>query len=56
VVTFNADGQRQHIAARYRPLSSLMFFSRLLRERLAGTPHAERFLAGEASTPPAVTG
>ena len=48
LVTFNADGQTQHIAAHYRPLSSLMFFSRLLRERLAGTPYAEYFLAGEA--------
>jgi hypothetical protein len=48
LVTFNADGQTQHIAAHYRPLSSLMFFSRLLRERLAGTPYAERFLGGEA--------
>jgi hypothetical protein len=48
LVTFNADGQAQHIAANYRPLSSLMFFSRLLRERLAGTPDAEHFLAGEA--------
>ena len=46
--TFDADGQAQHIAAHYRPLSSLMFFSRLLRESLAGTPYAERFLAGEA--------
>ena len=48
LVTFNADGQTQHVAAHYRPLSSLMFFSRLLRERFAGTPYAERFLAGEA--------
>jgi hypothetical protein len=48
LVTFNADGQTQHIAAHYRPLSSLMFFSRLLREKLAGTPYAEHFLAGEA--------
>ena len=47
LITFNADGQTQHIAAHYRPLSSLLFFSRLLRERLAGTPYAERFLAGE---------
>jgi hypothetical protein len=47
LVTFNADGQAQHIAANYRPLSSLMLFSRLLRERLAGTPCAERFLARE---------
>ena len=48
LVTFNADGQTQHIAAHYRPLSSLMFFSRLLRERYAGTPCAEHFLDGEA--------
>jgi hypothetical protein len=48
LVTFNGDGQTQHIAAHYRPLSSLMFFSLLLRERLAGTPYSEHFLAGEA--------
>jgi hypothetical protein len=48
LITFNADGQAQHIAANYRPLSSVMFFSRLLRERLAGTPYAEHFLDGEA--------
>jgi hypothetical protein len=48
LVTFNADGQTQHIAAHYRPLSSLMLFSRLLRERFAGTPYAEHFLTGKA--------
>jgi hypothetical protein len=48
LVTFNADGQAQHIAANYRPLTSVMFFSRLLRETFAGTPYAEHFLAGEA--------
>jgi hypothetical protein len=37
-VTFNADGQAQHIAAHYRPLSSLMFFSRLLHERGSPAP------------------
>lgn len=47
LVTFNADGQTQHIAAHYRPLSSVMFFSRLLREHLADTPYAEHFLTGE---------
>jgi hypothetical protein len=47
LITFNADGQAQHIAAHYRPLSSGMFFSRLLRESLAGTPYGEHFLAGE---------
>ena len=48
LITFNADGQAQHIVASYRPLSSVMFFSRLLRESFAGTPYAEHFLAGEA--------
>ena len=48
LITFNADGQAQHIAAHYRPLSSGLFFSRLLRESLAGTPYGEHFLAGEA--------
>ena len=48
LITFNADGEAQHIAANYRPLGSVMFFSRLLREKLAGTPYAEHFLAGEA--------
>jgi hypothetical protein len=48
LITFNADGQAQHIVANYRPLSSVMFFSRLLRETLAGTPYAEHFLDGEA--------
>jgi hypothetical protein len=47
LITFNADGEAQHIAANYRPLSSLMFFSRLLRETLAATPYAEHFLGGE---------
>jgi hypothetical protein len=48
LISFNADGQTQHIVANYRPLSSGMFFSRLLRERFAGTPYAEHFLAGAA--------
>jgi hypothetical protein len=47
LITFNADGEAQHIAANYRPLSSVTFFSRLLRETLAGTPYAEHFLGGE---------
>jgi len=51
LVTFNADGQAQHIAANYRPLSSVMFFSRLLREMFADTPYAKHFLSGEAEQP-----
>ena len=46
LITFNADGEAQHIVVNYRPISSLMFFSRLLREKFAGTPYAEYYLAG----------
>jgi hypothetical protein len=48
LVTRNAAGQTQHIAANYRPRSSLLLLSRLLGERVAGTPVGEHFLAGEA--------
>jgi hypothetical protein len=48
LITFNADRQAQHIAANYRPLSSVMFFSRLLREKFAGTLYAEHFLAAKS--------
>jgi hypothetical protein len=47
LISFNADGEAQHIVVNYRPLSALMYFSRLLREQLAGTPYAEHYLAGE---------
>ena len=48
LITFNADGRAQHVVADHRPLSSLMCFSRLLRERVKETPYAEHFLAGDA--------
>jgi hypothetical protein len=48
LVTRNAAGQTQHIAANYRPRSSLLLLSRLLGEKFAGTPVGEHFLAGEA--------
>jgi hypothetical protein len=48
LVTRNAAGQTQHVVASYRPLSSLLFFSRLLREKFAGTPLAEHFAASES--------
>jgi hypothetical protein len=51
LVSFNADGAVQHIIVNYRPLSALMFFSRLLREKFAGTPYAEHYLDGEAEQP-----
>jgi hypothetical protein len=48
LVTRNAAGQTQHIAANYRPLSSLLLLSRLVGEKLAGTPSAEYFVASQS--------
>jgi hypothetical protein len=48
LVTSNAAGQTRHIAANYRPRSSLLLMSRLLGEKFAGTPYAEYFLASES--------
>ena len=44
LVTSNAAGQTQHVAANYRPRSSLLLLSRLVGEKLAGTPYAKYFL------------
>ena len=49
LITRNAAGQTQHVVASYRPLRSLLLFSRLLREKFAGTPIAEHFAASESS-------
>ncbi|MGE5803625.1 MAG: hypothetical protein ACM358_15370 [Gemmatimonadota bacterium] len=49
LVTRNAAGQTQHVVASYRPLSSLLLFSRLLREKFAGSPIAEHFAASESA-------
>jgi hypothetical protein len=43
LITRNAAGQTQHLVASYRPRSSLLLFSRLLREKFAGTPYAKHF-------------
>ena len=48
VVTRDAAGQAQHIVGNYRPRSTLLVLSRLLGEKLAGTPYAEHFLASES--------
>lgn len=48
LVTSNADGQTLHVAANYRPRSSLLLLSRLVGEKLAGTPYAKYFLASES--------
>jgi hypothetical protein len=49
LVARNAAGKTQHIIANYRPRSSLLLLSRLIREKLAGTPYAEQFAASESS-------
>ena len=49
LVTRNATGLTQHVVASYRPLSSLLLFSRVLREKFAGSPIAEHFAASESS-------
>ena len=48
LVTRNAAGQTQHVAANYRPRSSLLLLSHLVGEKLAGTPYAKYFLARES--------
>ena len=48
LVTNNAAGQTQHVAANYRPRSSLLLLSRLVGEKLAGTPYAKYFAASES--------
>jgi hypothetical protein len=47
VVTRNAAGQTQHVVASYRPVNTVLHFSRRLREKFAGTPYAKYFLGGE---------
>jgi len=48
VVTRNPAGQTQHIVVNHRPRSSLLLLSRLMGEKLAGTPNAKYFVASES--------
>ena len=48
LVTRSAAGQAQHIVGNYRPRSTLLLLSRLIGDKLAGTPYAEHFLALES--------
>jgi hypothetical protein len=48
LITRNAAGQTDRIIASYRPRSSLLLFSRVLAEKLAGTPYAKYFLAADS--------
>jgi hypothetical protein len=45
----NAAGQTQHVVASYRPFKSVVLFSRLLREKFAGTPIGEYFGVTEST-------
>jgi hypothetical protein len=44
LVTRNGAGQTQSVVASYRPVSTVLHFSRLLHETFAGTPYARYFL------------
>jgi hypothetical protein len=48
LVTRNAAGRTQHVVASYRPVSTVLYFSRVLREKFAGTPYAKYFHDGES--------
>jgi hypothetical protein len=48
LVSRDATGQTRHIAANYRPRSSLLLLSHLVGEKLHGSPHAKYFLASES--------
>jgi hypothetical protein len=48
LVTSNKAGETQHVAANYRPRSSLLLLSRLVGEKLAGTPYAKYFVSSES--------
>ena len=48
LVTRDAAGQAQHIVGNYRPRSTLLLLSRLIGEKLAGTPYAKHFLPPES--------
>ena len=51
LITSNAAGQAQHVVGNYRPRSTLLLLSRLIGEKLAGTPYAEHFLVPASSDP-----
>jgi hypothetical protein len=54
LVSFNAAGQTQRVLAGYRPRSSLLLLSNLLREKFAGTPLGDYFAASESETEPSL--
>jgi len=46
VVMRNSAGQAQHIVGNYRPRSTLLLLSRLVRKHFADTPYGEHFATG----------
>ena len=48
LVRRDAAGRTTHVAANYRPRSSLLLMSRLIGEKLDGTPYARFFLTDPA--------
>jgi hypothetical protein len=48
LVTRNTAGKTGNVVASYRPRSSLMLLSRLLREKFNGTPYGEQFASRAA--------
>jgi len=48
LVTSNAAGQTQQVAANYRPRTSLLLLSRLVGEKLADTRYAKYFVGSES--------
>ena len=51
LIARDTAGQVKHIVANYRPRSSLLLLSRLVGEKLAGTPLAKHFAPGELPLP-----
>ncbi|BCZ23797.1 hypothetical protein MYSE111917_26115 [Mycobacterium senriense] len=43
LVTFNTDGQTQHVVVNHRPRSAMLNFSRVMLETFADTPHAKHW-------------
>jgi hypothetical protein len=50
LVARNAAGQTQRVVVGYRPRSSLLLLSRLLREKFAGAPFDDQFAASESES------
>jgi hypothetical protein len=48
LVSRDKAGKAQHLVVNHRPRSSLLLFSRLMHEKLAGTPYAKYFATSES--------